>query len=301
MRQSWISIFALLFIPIAVRAEDGWPKGYEIAENSVSPDGKYGVLIPSGERDDEDNDKNRNVLVNLRSHARLCVINGAHYFSHQNHAWLSVKWAGDSSRCVVDHGGRFGFGTLTLVELRGAKCEQADLGRHIMKSLNVFIAQQARGEGDTSGYGSASFQFPPGRKIIVRATAQTNPKSLEGVPTWCSQFQGTYDAAAAKWTRSAARKISKDDMELLDSALSSELEPEGTTFATEDERLKHYDDVLNDVYRGVRILLPADRFAAVKKEQIEWLKQLDAGGSSAAKCKLIGVRITELRALLWEP
>jgi hypothetical protein len=46
-------------------------------------------------------------------------------------------------------------------------------------------------------------------------------------------------------------------------------------------------------------VLPADRFAAVKREQFAWLKQFEAVSSKAKKCDFIAARIEQLRGLVW--
>lgn len=55
----------------------------------------------------------------------------------------------------------------------------------------------------------------------------------------------------------------------------------------------------DEVYGAVREILPAVRFAAVKKQQLAWLKQLEACGSDAQKCDLIAARVKELRQMVW--
>jgi predicted nucleotidyltransferase len=53
------------------------------------------------------------------------------------------------------------------------------------------------------------------------------------------------------------------------------------------------------IYQAVRFVLPTERFAIVKQEQIAWLKKADAASSLKEKCELIEARIKVLRDLLW--
>lgn len=273
-----------------------WPEGYEIAENSESPNGRYGVLLPSRLAADAlDDEKITNTLVDLKTHRRLAVIRGAHYFPGQNHHGLGVYWAPDSSWCAVTLDERYGFEAVVGIELRDGAWKQVDLGTHIQKALNVVIAKQAR-SAMAGGYGNAFFRAAPGRKILVRATAFTNPKGFPDEGTYYALFQGTYDLASGKWTRSDASKIaSADDF---DAAYSDDFE-EGLTFTLEKDRLSWHDERLNEVYRAVRTVLSPARFAEVKKEQISWLKRLEASDSIAKKCELIAARVQELRKLVW--
>lgn len=292
---SWL-ILILANLPASFGAEPKWPEGYDIAEGSESPDGRFGVLIPSLEVADKlDDEKIPNTLVELKTHRRIGVIRRAHYFHHQNHSGLGVEWAADSSWCAVTYEGRYGFDQITLAEIKGAACAQTDVGTHIKKALDAAITKQAR-SASASGDANAHFRPAPGRKILVRAISRTNPKQFDDQPTYCALFQGTFDLASGKWTRSEARKIANPDD--FDSAYSDTLE-ENATFATEENRLSWYDERLNEVYRAARTVLPAARFAEVKKEQVAWLKRLDAAGSIKKKCELMAARIRELRLLVW--
>jgi uncharacterized protein YecT (DUF1311 family) len=73
----------------------------------------------------------------------------------------------------------------------------------------------------------------------------------------------------------------------------------GSVFSSEDEKADYLDKLMNDVYQAVRYVLPANRFAKVKQEQIAWLKTLDAVHSVEEKSKLTEQRITVLQDLLW--
>jgi hypothetical protein len=56
---------------------------------------------------------------------------------------------------------------------------------------------------------------------------------------------------------------------------------------------------MNKVCRDAQFILPAARFAAVKREQIKWLMKRNAAPSISEKCKLIEVRIKALQELVW--
>ena len=56
---------------------------------------------------------------------------------------------------------------------------------------------------------------------------------------------------------------------------------------------------MNKVYRAAQFILPPARFAAVKREQIEWLKKRNAAPSTDEKCKLMEARIKALQELVW--
>jgi hypothetical protein len=299
MSRFFLVGFGLVLLQVfrlsSAAAEGGWPEGFRVAEHSTSPNGRYGVLIPGLEQANDDDEKTPNTLVDLQTKKQLAVIHSSHYVQGLNHRGLTVAWATDSSCCTVVFEGRYGFDTITALEHQGSTWTQTDLGKAIQKGLDGSIAKQAR-SASVGGLGSAHFRFAPGRKILVRATAYTNPKAMDDQPTYNALFQGTFDLAAGKWTRSEARKIT--DSDAFEFAFSTTLD-EDTTFGDPADRLKRYDEWLNDVYGVVRTVLPPARFAAVKKEQVAWLQQLATRKSAPEKCEFIGARIRQLRELVW--
>jgi hypothetical protein len=108
---------ALLLISTAATAGD-WPKGYVVHENSESPDGQFGVVVPGSEYADEasENSDEANYLANLKTYELLGKIADADYFEGQNHRGLSVIWSADSKACVVEYDGRFGFDTISVLQ-----------------------------------------------------------------------------------------------------------------------------------------------------------------------------------------
>ncbi|MEI6494241.1 MAG: hypothetical protein WCO94_16975 [Verrucomicrobiota bacterium] len=292
-----LAFFSLLILSVsAYCGGEGWPEGYSVAEDSISPDGRFGVLLPSREAvGDAEEDTIKNFLVDLPSYRKIAAIRGAHYFPGENHRDLHVTWAKDSDWVVVTYEERYGFENITLVSTRGRDFSQTDLGRHIQKALNAAISRQT-GSPESSGYGSAYFRAGSGREILVRATALTDPKGLSEEGQLYAMFLGTFNPATGKWIRSEAGKI--DSLDDMTTAFSGGFN-EGMVFANEENRLSWHDDRLNEVYRALRVLLPPDRFARVKKDQIAWLKRLEATGSDKQKADLIAARIRELRELAW--
>jgi hypothetical protein len=294
-------------LPAACAADDGWPKGYVIAEGSESPDGKYGVLVPTEDSElGEGDDKIENALVDLKTHRRLGIIHGAHYlFNGRERYNLAVQWADDSSCCAVTYQWVRGYLGLTLaitlVEPQGETCRQTEIGKRMFDALN---AAAARRKAHATFTGTTYFRFVPGHKIFVRTVGYVaNPKEIDSMKRGelpedgiGELFEGVFDLASRKWRAFNVRQIDREPEKVFD-VYRDDL-PSGS-FPTEAERLKEYDELLNNVYSGLRIILPAERFAAVKKEQIESLKKLEAADSIGKKCELMAARIKELRRLVW--
>lgn len=299
-RISFLAVLALFSgftVFHSASAADGWPDGYELNEETNSPDGRYGILITSRDGADDDEEKVLNKLVEIKSHRILGTIKGSHYFSGQNHHGLDVNWGNDNSWCAVNYLGRWGFENVTLIDLKNGAFKQVEIGAYLQRALGNDISRQSKGKLKEA-CGTPNFTDGPGQQIKVRATGFTNPKQFPDQLTLGTLFSGVYDLAAQKWVSSSARTVDPNKIEDLDYAFDCTT-MDDSTFDTQENRFKYYDDHLNQVYRALHYLLPAERFAAVKKEQVVWLKTLEAAGSNDAKCKLMAERIAKLRELAW--
>ena len=308
---------------LALQAADEWPQGYIVEENSISPDQRYGIVLPSRETgaDVEGEGENTNYFADLKANRLLGKIEGADYFQGQNHRGLDVTWSKNSKFAVVVYQGRFGFWSAVVFEMEDSRFTQTDIGSHIHKAIDSVIAKQTQ-HRDSGADASPLFRFEPGAKIRVYGTATTNPKQFEDVKTYYALFQGLFDVTSKKWIASAARPLSSDRYDKLERASSSydserfKVSPDGfqgldgkaeepqfsgndMLFRSEESKLKYLDDHMNDVYQAVGFLLPPAHFAKVKEEQIEWLKKRDASSSIAEKSKLTEERTKVLDDLAW--
>jgi uncharacterized protein YecT (DUF1311 family) len=240
-----------------------------------------------------------NYLADLKAHRVLGKLDSVDYFEHQNHRSLAVYWAPDSSICVIENDARYGAESISVLEIRDSSFSQMEIGDRIQKSLDNAMKKQAH-DAEVSGDVSSYFRFGSDRKVRVRALSQNNPKQFEDVKTYYALFQGTFDVAAKKWTVTDTRSITAEQDDALETAygdLGQYLEH--TTFENEQSKAQSLDRTLNKVYRTAQFILPPTRFAAVKKEQIEWLKKRDAAASIGEKCKLIEAQINALQELVW--
>ena len=247
-----------------------WPDGYVVYENTASPDGRYGVLVPTMEAWEQDESLSEaNYLADIKNHRVLGKIDKVDYFEHQNHRGLEVFWAPHSSVCVVENDGRYGADSISVLEINDSSFTQTEIGDRIQKSLDGVMKKQAHAPemaGDVSPY----FRFGTDRKVRVRALSQNNPKQFEDIKTYYALFQGTFDVAAKKWTVIDARSISAEQDDALVTAYGDlEQDLEHTTFQNEEDKAESLDQNMNKVYRAAQFILPPARFAAVKKEQIE--------------------------------
>jgi uncharacterized protein YecT (DUF1311 family) len=287
--------FVALFIDGFVPAFGiDWPEGYVVHEESESPDRQYGIIVPAAESDTGDN-----YLANLKTHQLLGKIEGADYFEHQNHRSLNVEWSTDPKWCVATYWDRYGFGSILILEPKDAKLTQTEIGDRVQKSLNDAMKKQSR-DKEMAGDAGPYFRLGPGRKLRVRAISQNNPKQFDNVKTYYALFQGTFDLDAKKWTVTDARSIMSGQSDSLQMAYSDlDRDLEHVTYSTEQDKAESLDQKMNAVYQAAQFILPSTRFAAVKKEQVEWLKKRNAVPSLEEKCKMIVARIKALQDLVW--
>jgi uncharacterized protein YecT (DUF1311 family) len=292
----WFAILAL-----ANAAGIVWPDGYVVYENTESPDGRYGILVPSMETwEKSESEATTNYLANLKSHRVIGKIQGADYFEHQNHRGLTVKWAEDSSLCVAEYDARFGFDVISILEPKDSSFVQTDIGKKIEKALTTIMAKQLHDSESGPGDATPEFRFAPDHTLRVRAPSTSDPKQLDLKNARYAFFYGTFDLRSKKWLSADARALDSDQYESAESAftdLDSQLE--SVSFSTEDEKAKWLDEQMNAAYLMARVILPPNRFATTKKEQIEWLKKRDASASVEEKCKLMIARIQELQKVVW--
>jgi uncharacterized protein YecT (DUF1311 family) len=277
-----------------------WPDGYVVYENTASPDGRYGVLVPTMEAWEQDESLGEaNYLADIKNHRVLGKIDKVDYFEHQNHRGLEVFWAPQSSVCAVESDGRYGADSISVLEINDSSFAQTEIGDRIQKSLDAAMKKQAH-DPEMAGDVSPYFRFGTDRKVRVRALSQNNPKQFEDVKTYYALFQGTFDVAAKKWTVTDARSISAEQDDALETAYSDlEQDLEHTTFQNEEDKAESLDKKMNKVYSAAQFILPPARFTAVKKEQLEWLKKRNAAPSTEEKCKLMEARIKALQELVW--
>jgi Lysozyme inhibitor LprI len=272
-----------------------WPSSFIVHSGTESPNGRYAILVPPQEP--ESNADGNCYLADIQSHRVLGALKGVDYFEHQNHAGLSAIWNGD--RCVVTREGRFGFDTISLIELHGQEFREVDLGTAIERSLDAATAKEAaKDHVENGGYATTYVRFGGDNRIRFRAVSTSNPKKLEGVQPYCALFQGTFDPSAARWTVTDARPINGEMFDALSDAYV-DASDDTTRFSNEQAKAEAYDQELNQVYSALRFILPKTEFEKVKAAQVAWLKQRDAAPSIEEKNRRVLARIRALQERLW--
>jgi len=289
------------------------PAGYVIHEGTQSPDGHYGIAVPTKDFGDAGG---TNYLADPVSGKVLGTIHCKNaYFEHEGHISLDTLWAAGSKRCVVIYKDRYGDDSIEIVEPSGGSFTETNISDHIQKAL----AEVTTAKKDETGTASSFFRTTADGKLIVHSVYFT-PGSLQDSTTQFAVFEGKFDLDKKAWLTASAHRMkwkgpeagvkgNSEEYEAAQSALDatyglvaedgSDTTVNGAVVTSDKAKAEGLDEVLNVVYRGVRALLPPKQFEAVKKDQIAWLKKLQATKSVAEKCKMLEARIEALKDLLW--
>lgn len=289
MRPS-IILALLASFSLLSRAVD-WPEGYQLADDTTSPDGHYGIIAPVLAANPTDEDTN--FLVDLKARKVLGkIINSSHEIG-RNRSGVHADWSDDSKLCVVQFDSRYGFYSTIVLAPKDDTFQQFNVGVKIKEVLAAAMYKM-KSEGTAPGLDS---RYAPGGKILFRAWADNDPKRTSNSAI-AGLFWGTFDTTTGKWLSTTAKKV---DIETVDSAYNAyrDVDPDYAGYSAENkaEAIEHE---LNDTYRVLKAVLPADQFAALKKDQLAWLKKRETPKTDDEFRKMTEDRVKMLKAKLWE-
>ena len=180
------------------------PEGYTIPPSTISPDGRYGVLVPDSAHQDKNNDSNQNRLVEIGTGRVLATINAVTWWEDRpgqttrNHASLDPHWSADSSMLSWVIGGKWFPAACVLLKMRNANIEwQFDVFKSSQKDILArtkvavprnYEAAKRRNEGNSIHYPdgfTVSIETPTGQislPLRLQVTLTSNPKQIEDFP-----------------------------------------------------------------------------------------------------------------------
>jgi len=186
---------------------DAFAFGYKLAEDSVSPDGKYG-LIYCDDPSIVERDAGRNFLVTLNPFRILAVVDAYRYYDRED---VDVEWAKDSSVALVGVPGKWGPIGFTLFEFHdGRVTRQTDLYAQMAGLLEPGF-RQAKVQPyndiihfilDSGGEDKEpETQIDPdGKRIHVDVFATNNPKPMDPpMKTWGGHLEAVWSIPEARW------------------------------------------------------------------------------------------------------
>jgi len=181
---------------------DAFAFGYHVADDSISPDGKYAVISPNLHRISYE--VARDFLVALKPF-RFLAVNEAETPNDIRNTTL-VEWAKDNSAVLITVDGKWGPVAFTLFELQDGRVKrQTNLYTEIVRLLEPGY-QKAKVKPWNDLY-HFNFDRPEeahlesdGREIRFNVDATNNPKPMEPpIRTWNGHFEGTWSIPEARW------------------------------------------------------------------------------------------------------
>lgn len=204
-----VGVIAVLFASIS--CADKIPSGYVVLRCTISPDGRFGVLVPKTD-ELEKTIGAQNQVIDLATGNVIAVIRtrwvGA--TRHNHGGVLPARWSADNSLLLWRVDGKWFNDAVVLLKFSNDKLDwQADITRAaqaecLLRTRRAEPKLYARAMADNVRDGEA---YPDGFSIQVlvvgdiklplqvRATLTSDPKALEEPPLLESSLVGTLDSA----------------------------------------------------------------------------------------------------------
>ena len=215
MRAFLMLVISLAFVFTSARAADAPTvplptlpdayKAYMIDPDSVSPDGKYGVMYLS-EMPDDDNAPIKNFVVALKPFSIVVELPKSDdaYFANKNHADFAAHWAKDSSAVVVMQNSRWGPGTAFVVPIHAGKAGPivdltAIIAKYGQADLDKVKHEHYNETYDFVFAGDTPWTINDKGQVEVDVDCTTNPKRDPDTLSWDGHFAGLWDIAQAKF------------------------------------------------------------------------------------------------------
>jgi hypothetical protein len=206
-----LATFVALLLSFATApAKD--PAAFSIPEDSRSPDGHYGVTVPTTRDDDVKlKEEPKNQLVEIKSGRAVATIEAWTGWSKMNHGGvLPARWSRDGSLLLWEVDGKWCPHALVLLKLEKGQlqwqcnvlqvAQQALLERTRKAAPEKYAAAKKANAGNGSAY-PEGFTIdvkaldPVTVPLRVEAVLTANPKGIEDHANLDSHLEGVIDAA----------------------------------------------------------------------------------------------------------
>ena len=196
---------------------DAFAFGYQVADDSLSPDGKYGVIYADATWIDESIASN--FLVALNPFRILAVNEGAAYYTYNAHSrrQIEVEWVKDNSAVLVGVYGKWGLLGLNLFELRdGHVTRRTNLFAEIERLLDSrfprtkvepyndtrrFIFDRGQSEKEHEWHFEGDDQH-----VHIYVFGTNNPKPMEPpIKTWSGRLDAVWNIREGRWLTKKVR------------------------------------------------------------------------------------------------
>jgi hypothetical protein len=196
---------------------DAFHTDYVLRSDSISPNHKYGVIVPSNDFSDN---PGRDFVVALDPPQILALLETDWpEFENKNHGGMSVQWSDDNSVALVTIDSKWGPGDFILVEFRDGRVSRTTpLGAKIRQLLEPDYRKSKAGPYndyykfifETGENEEPLCKLKGSGRVVVDAEATTDPKGLAKRP-WSGRVQAVWDIAAAKFLEQKVTRLSGKD------------------------------------------------------------------------------------------
>jgi hypothetical protein len=186
---------------------DAFTLAYIVAPESISPNGKFGIIFDYNLSAVSDTDA-RNYLIAIKPVRILGMLNCDPYFAGKNHGDLTVTWAPDNRAVLVTIGSKWGPGAVELVQLSDDRIEnetpmldrvyallRSDYQKCGAERFNDYLAYLIDDDEDDS------WTFDHQGQLHVDCTAVTNPKRDPNEKSWSAKFHGIWNVKEGRFVQ----------------------------------------------------------------------------------------------------
>lgn len=193
---------------VAPAASDEIPKGYEIGEHMISPDGRFAVLYPLQGTEDAKGNYPPNLLVRLQPYAVLETVEKDGLPQNVT-TELNAQWNGNSEVAIWEHR-RWGIIDLNVYEIENDKVKRVEpVMREAMKyfkrDIRARLLKKYPKESETVIFLSGDDKPTPGpdfkfngRQLLLDLAADNKP-NLAGGPHWTAELRAIWNLDTAKF------------------------------------------------------------------------------------------------------
>jgi hypothetical protein len=161
-----------------------FPDGFGVERSSLSPDKRYGVLVPA-DFDHYDDSKSQNKLVEVETGRTLALIDAqTGKAGFMNHGGIQPsRWSADGSFLLWEVAGKWSPRALVLLKIEDGTVKwQRDLLKAILTRTREFLP---KGFGDFTGIDvqvTGKEDAPISMPLAIHVEFDTNPKPLVSPP-----------------------------------------------------------------------------------------------------------------------
>jgi hypothetical protein len=186
------------------------PKGYEIGDKTISPDGRFAILYPLQGTEDQKGNYPPNLLVRLKPYAVIATVEKDGLPQNVT-TQLNATWNGNSMVAIWEYR-RWGIVDLNVYEIENEKLKRVE---HIMHEARGYFERDIRARflkkypkesetiiflsGDNKPHAAPDFKFD-GQKLLLDLAADNKP-NLAGGPHWTAELHGIWNLDTAKFDK----------------------------------------------------------------------------------------------------